>query len=1069
MPAASARKRRKPLPGPRCKRPRAAAPLVGHAKAVVRVVALRGAAGGAGGGGGEEGHGEEGHGEGGGGGARGRAVLATASEDGAVRLWDAEGACLAELTGHTGQVMALTALAGGRSGRLVSGAGDGVRVWDVECACEVGFRAVDQLMQVSAVEGVGEDGGFVATVDDLEQEAGTMLVWYTVDEAPAAGLSPERRARGDGMLVREEHVVNAGHTNVVNDMAVWGEYIATASADATAGVWKARERVATLTGNVDSLYSVSMSDRYCVTGGWDSTIRVFAMDKWEYPMRIFEVCGSAVGKVVIVRHDYFLACDFEGAVVLASILENHEDAVVARVRVGPGKSASQRLLDVAHLEGMRVAVASGSGTGTMFTLPRDASAVLREKKGARGKDSESESDVEFVAVEQLEPVACAAPEVIDLLDSDVDGEDVGRAAAATLAGGEGGGAVFARQRCKEEAEVADTARSRQALLRAESIEQAVTSSPHKSGASPMRARARRPASRDREPIRAADEYETSSSGGSLGTTEHAARQRWPGSNGTFMRLMPPSVPFHLGGCERSALGKPGADAGCGSGSVEGQRCRVTIEALAGPPSGPRMILSSAPSPAADPAGRTSLPRPLAIAEVTSVGAPRSGFNFPAGGDAGVAGVDRGAGELERADGRVQSQPGVRIASMNGMPPALQNGMGPSSKQAPPKRIFGSPEDYIPDVRKPAPVPRQTQSKRKSGKVSGKRAKNSSPQATGSSKRARKTAAPCSTKRPLPDATAKKSAPSSLPDIAPEGPNTVGLPEEGRPASSACLERPADVAFTLYPGPTKRTQDARKPCEIVDLITPHGSECGSPSPSLIEGGAGTNADSVAGNLKPNDEGDSSKNKAIPLPVTVARAVGRRQSPVGSSVGKKDYPVPYCSRKKHGSRGHDREQPSPVAALGGLTTQCEGATLTSLVAEPKERALTEAAPCEQRQMEIEISTTGALPAALPADLQKWRGTSLDCVVSQSDLASFLAAYLVGYDPERAEEFSAVQRCLKLTLTNSGIDGRVLVGDDALPASDFMNLLVHDLKQDRVCGTRSVGYSYLLRKAVREFGPQ
>ncbi len=227
------------------------------------------------------------------------AVLATAGEDHAIRMWDVRsGAKVGQLDGHTDNVNALAAAPGG--GRLVSGAADGrVLVWDVAQG-----RSIQTLnghaSSVFAVA-VAPDGHRLASAGKegiafLWDEAGNRLRTFEGHEGAITCLafSPTGDRLATGGVDRTLRLWDVdtgapiltlqGHESVAASLAFSsaGALLASASYDRTARLWDVAtgSLLATLTGHDDQVWSVAFGPQSetLLTASKDRTVR-----QWSVP------------------------------------------------------------------------------------------------------------------------------------------------------------------------------------------------------------------------------------------------------------------------------------------------------------------------------------------------------------------------------------------------------------------------------------------------------------------------------------------------------------------------------------------------------------------------------------------------------------------------------------------------------------------------------------------------------------------------------------------------------------------------------------------------------------------
>jgi hypothetical protein len=98
-------------------------------------------------------------------------------------------------------------------------------------------------------------------------------------------------------------------------------------------------------------------------------------------------------------------------------------------------------------------------------------------------------------------------------------------------------------------------------------------------------------------------------------------------------------------------------------------------------------------------------------------------------------------------------------------------------------------------------------------------------------------------------------------------------------------------------------------------------------------------------------------------------------------------------------------------------------------------------------------------------KDRGVTADIVskMAYKELAVSLAAHMVEYEQGRLSQFVKLRRCLMDTFSEVSVSGSLLVGDHAIPAEGFFELVVKDLTTRNVFRYMA-GHEATLRRFIQ-----
>lgn len=203
-------------------------------------------------------------------------LLASGSRDGTVKLWTKNGTLIKTLRGHNGWVLSVSFSPDGK--RLVSATGDGImNLWTRSGTWIKTWSA----HHVSTPNATSEEKGN-ASAERNSSDARINAVAFSPDGQRLASASDDKTVKlwtADGKLLK----TLSGHTNWVLDVSFSpdSQMLASASYDNTVKLWSRQgELMGTLRGHTDSVARArfSSSGQILATTSWDSRVQLWRLD-----------------------------------------------------------------------------------------------------------------------------------------------------------------------------------------------------------------------------------------------------------------------------------------------------------------------------------------------------------------------------------------------------------------------------------------------------------------------------------------------------------------------------------------------------------------------------------------------------------------------------------------------------------------------------------------------------------------------------------------------------------------------------------------------------------------------
>ncbi|MDJ0511130.1 MAG: AAA-like domain-containing protein [Crocosphaera sp.] len=315
-------------------------------------------------------------------------TLATAGQDNTARVWDLQGKELAVLKGHHASVYSVTFAPNGQS--IATASRDNTaKIWDrqgrllmvfkghTKSVDDVAFSADGRLIATASRDGTAKlwdnQGNLLKTLKDND------LGFYSISFSPD-GQSIAAGARDGSIKIWDKQgnltLTLKGHQEFVNSVVFSGDgnFIATGSGDGTARLWsKQGKEISVISGHQDPIYDVALNSQGTglATASSDGTVKLWAVRQ---PLENgFDTLDNYITNGDFSRQGNLLAiADESGQVSLWNLqgkkLQQFEahNARINAIRISP--------------DGQMIATTANNGTVRLWNLQGELQGELKDNQ-----------------------------------------------------------------------------------------------------------------------------------------------------------------------------------------------------------------------------------------------------------------------------------------------------------------------------------------------------------------------------------------------------------------------------------------------------------------------------------------------------------------------------------------------------------------------------------------------------------------------------------------------------------------------------------------------------------------